>query len=67
MVTLFLTGASHLGLAPTKANILIELKPLDEYIGDAERKVIELRSDCMKASNELIKKHQAVKRVERNC
>lgn len=33
------------------------MKPIDEFIGEAERKVTEIRNECMKLNVDIIKRH----------
>ena len=36
----------------------MELKPIDEYIGEAVRKITDIKNECMRLNVDIAKKYQ---------
>ena len=66
-INLFLSGVAQLDHKAQKADVTAELKPIEEFLTEAERQVTDIRNECMRLNGDMIKKHQQEKRLERNC
>lgn len=63
----FVDNLSKLGSKIGRADLMLEIKPMENFINESEKLVSDARSECNKLNADLVKKQQSGKRNERNC